>query len=172
MQCQQSVSNARRIEPLRFYVFGFIRKTHWQLERSKLHQHTSKHCYCAKLNSSDDFVPFFDTPSCSISTRRRTWQDSRESRCHLGSRSLWRVPLCLRLDRELQQGSPSNQLPINIPGRQKSGRKVFDLHCFTFASFSTMSKVELSKKIWTTCSSLEILAAEKRIFCLDMIILL
>ena len=89
-----------------FMFFGFIRKTHWQLERSKLHQHTSKHCYCAKLNSSDDFVPFFDTLSCSISTRRRTWQDSRESRCHWGSRSQWRVPSCLRSDRERQQGSP------------------------------------------------------------------
>ena len=58
--------------------------------------YTLKHRYWSKLNASDDFLPSFDTLSCSISMRRRTWQGSRESRSHWGWRSRWRVPSCLQ----------------------------------------------------------------------------
>ena len=46
-----------------------------------------------------DFLLSFDTLSCSVWGRKKTWRGNRESRRHLGWRSRWRVPCSRRRGR-------------------------------------------------------------------------
>ena len=175
--------------------YGFLEFI-WKstLMSSQTQIYALKHRYHSELNASDDYRTSFDTPACSISTRRRTWRGSRVSRCRWGWRSPWRVPSCRRSSQGLQRGSPLIQFsldnlwggfpvhslytfllegirrvavwrPVLKPRSNIRPIPIFNFIIFTFASFSTLSKVELSKKMCTTWRSNGILAAKKR-FCL------